>query len=596
MIEPNKMTIDPVLRRQKQILQILVEDGKVSAAQAAAMPTAENIESIIPDINRLANDENAVASAVGKALNRKVFQEVEEGRQATMPPNMDSWLIYDNTVYMTNPLDSKASEQAMAFVRRTGIVSTGMGIGVIAAVKLEALRSIDIDDDDASLGDKEAQKQRALQRIDEMLFEAAKKDASDIHLQPTQSDRVTIRYRIDGDLLSQRSYPIGLHDSIVRVVMETKSQLTLETGVPQDGKFDFELNKGKKIGVRVSSNPVTRGSDKTPKLVLRLLGTNTSLASISKLGLSARNLEILQRVGNQPNGMILVTGPTGSGKTTLLNAVLLDIYRHNPNQNYQTLEDPVEIQHEGMSHTEVTPYLTFAMGLRAILRQDPDVILVGEIRDNETADLAFRGAMTGHLLLSTLHTNNAHESIGRLEKMDIARDILAANTTAIVALRLVKKLCSYCKKQYLFTSDKSRHELYSPNAAFTKAPGDQDICLYKANPNGCVKCGPDSGGLKGRHAVLEILEISIDVQEAILNGVPPSLIRRNGIAEGSFQDLWDDGLRLVREGVLGFEQLEKPLRPYMTDRIRGSQGLNNNSHAIGVPQKGHNQAPLTPVL
>lgn len=590
------MTTDSILRRQKQILQILVDEGKVSAAQASAMAVAENIESIIPDINRLANDENAVAAAVGKALNRKVFQEVEEGRQATMPPNMDSWLIYDNTVYMTNPLDSKASEQAMAFVRRSGIERTGIAVGVIAAMKLEALRSVDIDDDDTTLFDKEAQKLRALQRIDEMLFEAAKKDASDIHLQPTQSDRVSIRYRIDGDLLSQRSYPISLHDSIVRVVMETKSQLTLETGIPQDGKFDFELNKGKKIGIRVSSNPVTRGSEKTPKLVLRLLGNNTSLASINKLGLSARNLAMLQRLGNQPNGMILVTGPTGSGKTTLLNAVILDIYRHNPNQNYQTLEDPVEIQHEGMSHTEVTPFLTFAMGLRAILRQDPDVILVGEIRDNETADLAFRGAMTGHLLLSTLHTNNAHESIGRLEKMDIARDILAANTTAIIAQRLVKKLCNHCKKQYLFNTDKSRYELYSSNQAFAKSHGDKDICLYKANPQGCDKCGPDSGGLKGRHAVLEILEITTDIQEAILNGVPPGAIRRAGIADGSFQDLWDDGLRLVREGILGFEQLEKPLRPYMTDRIRGVQGLNGLSQGNRNPVQGNNQTPLTAIL
>ncbi|MGE8065118.1 GspE/PulE family protein [Pseudomonas sp. NPDC089569] len=584
------MTTESILRRQKQILQVLVEEGKVSAAQAAAMAVAENIESIIPDINRLANDENAVASAVGKVLNRKVFQEVEEGRQATLPPNMDSWLIYDNTVYMTNPLDSKVNEQAMDFVRRSGIDRTGIAVGVISAIKLEALRTINIDDDDTTPVDKEAQKLLALQRIEDMLLEAAKKDASDIHLQPSQSDRVSIRYRIDGDLLSQRSYPVSLHDSIVRVVMETKSQLTLETGIPQDGKFDFEFNKGKKIGIRVSSNPVTRGSEKTPKLVLRLLGTNTSLASINKLGLSLRNLEILQRVGNQPNGMILVTGPTGSGKTTLLNAIILDIYRHNPNQNYQTLEDPVEIQHEGMSHTEVTPFLTFAMGLRAILRQDPDVILVGEIRDNETADLAFRGAMTGHLLLSTLHTNNAHDSIGRLERMDIARDILAANTTAIVAQRLVKKLCDGCKKQYLFNSDKSRYELYSGNAAFSKLPGDKDICLYKANPNGCEKCGPDSGGLKGRHAVLEILEITTDIQEAILNGVPPSVIRRTGIANGSFHDLWDDGLRLVRDGILGFEQLEKPLRPYLTDRIRGAQGVKD------VPALGNNQNTLKAIL
>lgn len=590
------MISDPLLRRQKQILQILVDDGKVSAAQASAMATAENVESIIPDINRLANDENAVASAVGKALTKKVFEEVEEGRQAIMPPNMDSWLIYDKTVFMVNPLDAKASEQAMGFVRSSGIDRTGMTIGVISAVKLEALRAVNIDDDDSTLVDKEAQKLRALQRIDEMLIEAAKKDASDIHLQPTQSDKVSIRYRIDGDLLSQRSYPISLHESIVRVVIENKCNMTLETGIPQDGKFEFEVSKGKKIGIRVSSNPVTRGADKTPKLVLRLLGNNTSLASINRVGLSARNTKILQRLGNQPNGMILVTGPTGSGKTTLLNAFMLDIYRHNPNQNYQTIEDPVEIQHDGMSHTEITPHLTFAMGLRAILRQDPDVILVGEIRDDETADLAFRGAMTGHLLLSTLHTNNAHESIGRLERMNIARDIIAANTTAIVAMRLVKALCPHCKKKYIFNTDKARFELYTGNPAFAKAPGDQDICLYKANPEGCNKCGTDSGGLKGRRSILEILEVTTDVQEAILSGVPPSLIRRAGLANGSFQDLWDDGLRLVREGVIGFEQLEKPLRPYINDRVQVPHAPNHSLMQTRSPALGQSQIPLTAVL
>lgn len=590
------MTTDSIFRRQKQILDILVKDGKISSAQASAHPVSENIESIIPDINRLTNDENSVAAAVGIALTKRVFLEVEDGRQATLPPGIDSWVIYDNTIYMTNPLDSKTSEQAMAFVRRKGIDRSGMTVGVISAVKLDALRSINIVEDDGVPVDQEAQKQRAFQRINDMLLEAAKRDASDIHLQPNQSDKIGIRFRLDGDLKTQRTYPIALHDSLVRVVLETMAGLTLETGVPQDGKFDFDVSNNKKVGIRVSSLPVTRGSQKTLKLVLRLLGNNTSLASLNKLGLSARHYEILQRVGSQPNGMIVVTGPTGSGKTTLLNALIQDIYRHNPNQNYQTLEDPVEIQHDGMTHTEVTPHMTFAMGLRAILRQDPDVILVGEIRDNETAELAFRGAMTGHLLLTTLHTNSAHESIGRLEEMAIRRDILASNTTAILAQRLVKSLCKDCRVQYRFKQDKNRFDLYASNAAFNYKAGDEDICLYKANPHGCDKCGPDSGGLKGRRAILEILEVTYEVQEAILAGVNPSAIRRKGIADGSFQDLWDDGLRLVRDGVLGFEQLEKPLRPYMRDRVHSVQQSTTNVGDERIHSSARIDKPLTAVL
>lgn len=589
------MSSELIEKRQRSILQILVNEGKLSSAQSLAMPVSENIESVIPDINRLANDENSVASAVGKSLNRKVFSEVDEGRHAIIPPNMDSWIIYDNTIYMTNPLDSRASEQAMAFVRRKSLDTKGLAVGVISPTKLDALRAGTVEDDETVVVDKEAQKQMALKRIDDLVAEASKRDASDIHLQPTQGDKVLVRFRLDGDLRSQRSYSMNLHDSVCRVILDNKCGLSLESGIPQDGKFDFDVSNNKKINLRVSSLPITRGSDTSLKLVLRLLGNNTKLSSLSRLGFSRKNLEILQRLGEQPNGMIIVTGPTGSGKTTLLMAMLLDIFRNNPNQNYQTIEDPVEIQVEGITQTEVKGNLTFPIVLRAVLRQDPDVILLGEARDVETVELAFRGAMTGHLLLTTLHTNNAHLSLGRLEDMNVTKDIIASNVMAIVGQRLVKQLCIECRKEYIFSADKARFNVYASNAAFDCA-NPQELKLYKANPLGCKACGTDSGGLKGRHAILEILEVKPEIQQAILDGQNPSIMRRNGIADGSFNDLWDDGLRLVREGVIDFEQLEKVLRPYMNDRIMGKQVTPINHHQESFSGNTQNTSKITAML
>jgi general secretion pathway protein E len=284
--------------------------------------------------------------------------------------------------------------------------------------------------------------------------------------------------------------------------------------------------------------------------------------------MSRENLETMQRLGSAPNGMIIVTGPTGSGKTTTLNAQLLDIAGRWPNKNYHTLEEPVELQHEGMCHTEVGPGISFAAGLRSLLRQDPDVILVGEMRDAETASLGYSAAMTGHLVLSTLHTNNAHESFGRLARMEIDPEIIATNTTAFIAQRLVKGLCPQCRVPYELRTNAKQMELYVGNPVFDFQKGD--TVIYRANPSGCSMCKANdthnSGGLKGRRGIIEILEITPDVQVAILEGENLTLMRRRQIAEGTFKDLWTDGLRLVADGIIGIEQLENNLKPYLEDR------------------------------
>lgn len=574
--------------QQKKILTLLVTERKITLSQAQSLPISESMESIIPDIARMANNEDALVAAVATALGRPAFTEVEEGRKALMPDISDNFCVYDGIVFLTNPLDQRTIGRALAWARNKkseGVLKQEgeLRIGVIGAAKLDGLRNTDIDDEDVISTDAEAAKQRAGRRIEDMIRDAASKDATDIHLQPTQGDRIQVRYRIDGQLRTQRSYPNTLHDSVCRVAIENYCNLTLETGIPQDGKFSLDISGNKKLNLRLSSIPVQRGTEKALKLVLRLLGNNAKLANLNLLGLSKRNEAILRRLGNQPNGLIALTGPTGSGKTTTLAAVLLDAYRNNPDRNYHTIEEPVEILHEGMAHTECGKHLSFADALRSILRQDPDVIYVGEMRDRATADLGYSAAMTGHLVLTTLHTNNAHESIGRLDRMGIPVDIIAANTSAFAAQRLVRRLCTDCKVEYRLKDDHARATLYGSNQIFG---GATEVILYKANPKGCQACGPDSGGMRGRAGILEILEFTPEIQEAILAGKSPSILRRESIANGTFLDLWDDGLRLVKDGLISFEELETHLRPYMSDRVAASKSA---SGPFSLPTPGSTQ-------
>lgn len=550
---------------QTMILKALARAGKITDQQATTQPPSETLADLIPDVLRICKDDEAVNAAVAEANKKPAFKGIEDGLPVTRSPDDSDWVIIGSTLYLTNFYDSRAHSRAMHYGRTKGI-SVG-SLGCISNSQMERLRSFEEEDDEPEL-DAETLKEQATKRVEDMIRVAAQLDASDIHLQPTQGDQIAVRYRIDGDLITHKLYKNKFHDSIARITIENLCNLSLQTSVPQDGKFEFQVTPSKKINLRVSSIPVTRASNKPLKLVFRLLGNNAGLANLHRLGMSRENLETLQRLGAAPNGMIILTGPTGSGKTTTLNALLLDISGRWPNKNYHTLEEPVELQHEGMSHTEVGPGVSFADGLRSLLRQDPDVILVGEMRDSETAGLGFTAAMTGHLVLSTLHTNNAHESFGRLARMGVDPEIIATNTTAFIAQRLVKSLCQKCRVAYELRTNPKQLETYGNHPAFAFQKGA--TVLYHADPNGCSACkaneSHNSAGLKGRRGIIEILEITPDVQNAILDGENLTLMRRRQISEGTFKDLWDDGLRLVADGLLSIDQLEGSLKPYIEDR------------------------------
>lgn len=585
------MTTEAIRKTHRNILQHLVSAGKITRQQADTQHQPETMAAIIPDILRVCKDDEAVAAAVHMVSSRPLFTSVEPGIELFQYDTSDNWVIAAGVLYLPNLYDHDSEQQAHQIARREKWQVKR--VGVISSSKLEQLRAYNDEAEDNDLND-ESLKARAKNRVDDLIREAAKYNASDIHLQPTQGDTIAVRFRIDGELITRKMYKKALHESITRVIIETNANRQYVVGKPIDGKFQFGTGN-KKLRIRVSSMPVVIGSDNELKIVMRLLGNNQQLANLDMLGLDSKTFALLRKLAKSPNGLLLYTGPTGSGKTTSQYALMLDLEAQNPNKNFHTIEEPVEFQHENFSHTEVTDTLGTAEALRALLRQDPDVILVGEIRDLETAELAFQAAQTGHFVFASLHANNAHETVSRLSRMNIDLELIVSNAVGVIACRLIRTLCEHCKQQYEFRTDVDRYELYKNHPAF-KGKGGETL-LFKANPDGCEHCrlteSHHSGGLKGRRSVVEILELTPEVQLSLLLGETPGLLRRRQIAEGTFSDLWDDALRLVVLGVASFTEVETELRDFNQDRvaIAHSSSFHTRPSHQGVHQTHGSETP-----
>lgn len=574
---------------QLKLLSALVAANVISASQAQAHPPPSSIDSIISEVGRLVGNEDALVNALAEVLNQKVFPLVEEGRTVHLGDAGEHYCYYDGALYVTNILDQAQYQSALGWARkkRSEGVFTFDGdpkIGIIGGSKLDSMRGVDVGTEEVT----EADKQMAQNRVDELIKDAASKGATDIHLEPTVGGQVKVRYRIDGKLRSVSVYPSKQHASLYRVVLEGRCKLVLDIGVPQDGKFELPLGTAL-VSLRVSSIPVVVGVSKSLKLVLRLLGATKGLTDITKINLSPENLEILTRLCNEPSGIIGLSGPTGAGKSATLGLLAEHAKRTDTERNYHTIEDPVETQRQGMSHTEISPTLSFAAALRSVLRQDPDFIILGEIRDTETAVLAYHCSMTGHIVLTSLHTNNAHLTIERLVELGVSLEIIANNTAAFAAQRLVRKLCTKCRVEYRFKDDQLA-SLYSGHIQFKNK---QDSVIYKANPAGCQHCGSTSGGYAGRHAVLEVLELTESVRDKIAAGVNPSLLRRQMIADGDFFDLWHDGLRLVLEGATSLKELARVLGAYRPPvSAHGSVSPESTLRQSGISQMNEGLGPL----
>jgi general secretion pathway protein E/type IV pilus assembly protein PilB len=391
----------------------------------------------------------------------------------------------------------------------------------------------------------DAYSQPVVRLISALLADAVERAASDIHFEPEQSF-LRIRYRIDGVLRQIRS----LHKTYwpamaVRIKVMSKMNIA-ETRAPQDGRISLMLT-GRAVDFRVSSQATTHGEN----IVLRILDRQKGIVPLDGLGLEAGQLQLLKKMIARPEGIILVTGPTGSGKTTTLYSVLNHI--NNDGLNIMTLEDPVEYPMTLIRQTSINEAakMDFGNGIRSLMRQDPDVILVGEIRDEDTATMAFRAAMTGHQVYSTLHTNSAAGAIPRLLDIGIVPDVLAGNIIGIVAQRLVRRLCKHCKQA---------HQASAGECSMVGAPADRPPTLYRAV--GCDQC--DYQGYRGRMAIIEILKMDGELDELIAHRATGRELQKSALARG-FRTLADDGVRRVLDGSTALDELMRVVD--LTDRM-----------------------------
>ncbi len=434
-------------------------------------------------------------------------------------------------VAFADPLNIFAADDIARYVTDKVVTCVGIESQIMAAIDRVYAGQKPV----AKMEREVEEESAAVSVVNDLILQAVRQGASDIHIEPT-AENLRVRYRVDGLLRSAGQFPLEMHPSMVSR-LKIMSQLDIgERRKPQDGRLEIPVS-GREFDVRVSILPLNNGE----KVVLRLLDKSQVKIDLSSLGFEPDHLKLFVEHLHRPHEIILVTGPTGSGKTTTLYGALNHI--NAIEKNIVTVEDPVEYELTGINQVQVNRKadLTFANSLRSILRQDPDVIMIGEIRDAETAEIAIQSALTGHLVLSTLHTNDASGAITRLIDMDIPPFLIASAVGLVLAQRLVRMLCPLCR------------EPFSPPEALQQEMGlafDPNRTIYRAK--GCPKC--DGSGFKGRVAIYETLPVSTAVEELIMNKATSHEIFRQAQAEG-MQSLRQAGIAKVLAGVTSLDEV-----------------------------------------
>ncbi|MEO8862797.1 MAG: GspE/PulE family protein [Candidatus Saccharimonadales bacterium] len=444
--------------------------------------------------------------------------------------------------------------------------------------KVISPEEVEEDDDDIDEADL-AEDSPVAQTVNLLIEYAIHSGASDIHIEPRES-YVSIRYRVDGILREANKLPKKVHGALVSRIKILSNLKIDERRAPQDGRFKIQLG-GTMYALRVSTLPITDGE----KVVMRILNESSKAATLEELGYWGYSLDVINKAMKQPHGMVLVTGPTGSGKSTSLFSILSLI--NKPTINISTVEDPVEYRIPGANQVQLNPKagMTFATGLRALMRQDPNVIMVGEIRDGETADIAVQAALTGHLVFATLHTNNAATCLPRLLDMGVEPFLIASTVRAVVGQRLVRRLCVDCREtvepsletvkqiadvfgtnetsvmKHLHALEEAALESGIGQVVTGKSKADTSVLstteskisrIYKAHDDGCDSCGHT--GYKGRMGIYEVLNGSVAIQKLIITGSTSDTIQNQAVADGMIT-MQIDGLVKALRGQTSIEEI-----------------------------------------
>jgi general secretion pathway protein E len=388
----------------------------------------------------------------------------------------------------------------------------------------------DAEDDDAPI----------IRYVNTIIFKASTERASDVHIEPFEQ-KLNVRFRIDGVLYDVDSKLKSFQAAIISRIKVMAGLNIAEKRLPQDGRFSVKI-AGRSVDFRVSTIPTQFGE----RIVMRLLDKTATVLDLEQLGIAPENHKLLIKLIKKPNGIVLVTGPTGSGKTTTLYSCLSHV--NTPELNILTVEDPIEYQLDGIGQMQVNPKIgfTFALGLRAILRQDPDVVMVGEIRDAETAEIAIQASLTGHLVFSTLHTNDSPGAITRLIDMGIEPFLVSSSVVAVLAQRLIRRLCPACKVPYKLTYEEILE---------LGLPKDSSLVgktVYRANEGGCKEC--QNTGFVGRSSIHELLTIDEAVKAAILQKADSGSIRLAAVQQ-NFRSLRRDGADKVLSGITSTSEI-----------------------------------------
>ncbi len=460
-------------------------------------------------------------------------------------------------VAMADPLDeftTQAMELALGkpVVARVGIISEiesaiqrqySNGAGTLAHIAGEYRADVRHDVDDIQYLKDLASEAPIIRLVNTLISRALKAKASDIHLEPFENT-LKVRFRIDGVLREVEAPPVHSTAAVVSRIKVMANLNIAERRLPQDGRIMQQV-EGREIDMRISTVPTMHGES----VVMRILDKGSLPLEFASLGFDAKARGAFESILMRPQGIILVTGPTGSGKTTTLYTALHAL--NTPDKKILTVEDPVEYQLEGVNQIQVKPQigLSFANALRSILRQDPDVIMIGEMRDLETAKIAVQAALTGHKVLSTLHTNDSASSVTRLLDMGVEDFLLTSTVNGVLAQRLVRVLCGHCKESYRVSND------LADELGLTRFGDASDLTLYR--PVGCEAC--DHTGYRGRTCILELLVMSEGVRQCILDHGDAAAIQRTAAAEGTVS-MHEDGLAKALAGVTSVEEVERVTR------------------------------------